>query len=1176
MNTQNQGVLLPWSGNADGELLTLFPSETSSPAPTTSISGFLLDEANSDRPIIGATLQVEGTNITAETDEVGFFQLDHVPASQTFIIINGSTAFNAPPGQTYPILRQPFENLSDRSHLPPFQLSLSPVAVGNETPVNSRNTDTSQFNQLFASTDNIYIDEIPQIIFYNEDPFAYADTATTNIETSVEIEVLANDMDWEGDPISITAIPTNPSNGTVTHNGTTVTYTPNSGFHGIDSFTYQIDDGIDSTTGSDVSTADVTVFVTDPTLDTVSFSQSYAYINEGDPYPENGDLIISRTGTSGDLTVNFEVGTTNADFFYPSATYGVDYTFADGNGNPLSENSITIPDGSNSTTLRVVPIDDTEASEYTESVLINLTNGDYNVDVNTRQGEVSIEDNESEVYVYSSDRLALESGFNTGEFQISRYNTSNQDVTVNFRVRGRAIRGVDYVLTDANDNPITGNTITIPAGEFSTPIKVHAIADGVLEADESMRLEILAGDGYSLTYPMSDRVRIVDLDSPVSVKIETQDPYTAETTPNSGKFKISRSDNLGDLAVNFQVIESLGSTAATLGVDYILTDVNGNQISGDSITIPDGALYTYLGIQPINDNLSEGVETVEIALGGDVNYAVSPSGSSAQMDILEKTPISIAVTDSYASEGSDSSYYYEDSNGDFLVTRFGTSGDLTVNFEIGTTAFNSAILGEDYILTDGNGVPLTGNSITISNGGSSAEILVQPIDDTLVEETETVQLLFSDTENYTVVSTSGGSGSADLTVSIADNEPTVSVYANDPLSSEVEPDSGEFTISRYNYYGNSSADALTIDFELVDAVTGNLATLGVDYTLTDVNGNLLTDTSITIPAGSYDTTVRVNPIADDENDGNELVSLSLVNDPTLGYSVQSYGSTADVLITDEKTITVQTLYNIGEDEAVLGYNGVMLLTRQGTSGNAIVNFEIDTNDENDYTNPATLGEDYILMDGNGVPLNSNSITIPNGGSAAAIIVHPIDDTLGEGDETVRLNFLDGEDFTIASLPFYGYSYGSYGAESLSGATVTIFDDEPRVYLYALDNEASEVNADPGFLTLYRDFADEGDLTVSFDILTDMGTNAQAAEFGVDYTLTDGNGNPITGNSITIPTGQYSMDIQVDAIADSVDDPNEIVRLRLVNDPTLGYSVPSYSQTADVVISQTPNGGVILF
>jgi len=773
-----------------------------------------------------------------------------------------------------------------------------------------------------------------------------------------------------------------------------------------------------------------------------------------------------------------------------------------------------------------------------------------------------------EVYIYTTDRLALESGFNTGEFQISRFNTSEEDLTVNFRLRGRAIRGVDYILTDANDNPITGDTITSPAGESSVPIKVRAIADGVLEPDEGVRMEILSGDESVTFFPNVAFVRIVNLDAPVSVKIEPQDPYASENVGEPGKFKISRSDNVGDLAVNFQTLD-LGSGTAIFDVDYILTDSDGNPLSEDSITIPDGAFSTYLGVRAIDDTLNEGVETVGIALGGDVNYAVSPSSSSAQMDILETTPISVAVTDPYASEGSDS---FDDRDGNFLVTRLGTSGDLTVDFNIGTSDLNSATLGEDYILTDGNGTPLTGNRITIPNGGSSAEILVQPIDDSLAEDYETVQLQFPDTEDYTVVSASGGYGSDDLIVGIYDNEPIAFIYASDPLSSEVGPDSGEFTI-----FGSTSSDiyinSFTLDFELVDPVTGNPATLGVDYTLTDEDGNPLTDTEILIPGGLgyFNTKIRVNPIPDTENDGNEVVRLRLVDDPALGYSVSSWGSTADVVVTDENTILVETLHNVDENGAENDYSGVLLLTRQGTSGDAIVNFDIDATDIDDYSNPATLGEDYILLDDDGVPLTSNTVTIPNGGSAAAILVQPIDDTLGEGNETVNLKFFGGDDFTVAASP---PSYNGYTREA-STATVTIFDDEPAVGIYTSDSRSSEVDADPGYLTLYR-YPYGGDVTVYFDILTDIGTNAAAAELGVDYTLTDINGNPILGNSITIPSGQSSIDLQVHPIADSVDDPDEVVRLQLVSDPTLGYSVSPYSQTADVVISETPNRGVVIF
>src|SRR4029079_14930215 len=66
------------------------------------------------------------------------------------------------------------------------------------------------------------------------------DSATTNEDTPVTINVLANDS-FEGSPV-VSGV-TNGSNGTVTTNGTTVTYTPNADFNGNDSFTYTVTSG---------------------------------------------------------------------------------------------------------------------------------------------------------------------------------------------------------------------------------------------------------------------------------------------------------------------------------------------------------------------------------------------------------------------------------------------------------------------------------------------------------------------------------------------------------------------------------------------------------------------------------------------------------------------------------------------------------------------------------------------------------------------------------------------------------------------------------------------------------------------------------------------------------------------------------------------------------------------
>ena len=89
----------------------------------------------------------------------------------------------------------------------------------------------------------------------NRAPKANNDSATTNYETSVTINVLSNDSDADGDTLTIESV-TNPSNGSATIKNGKIKYTPNSNFSGKDSFQYSINDGEGST-----STATVTVTV---------------------------------------------------------------------------------------------------------------------------------------------------------------------------------------------------------------------------------------------------------------------------------------------------------------------------------------------------------------------------------------------------------------------------------------------------------------------------------------------------------------------------------------------------------------------------------------------------------------------------------------------------------------------------------------------------------------------------------------------------------------------------------------------------------------------------------------------------------------------------------------------------------------------------------------------------
>ena len=97
----------------------------------------------------------------------------------------------------------------------------------------------------------------------NDPPVAMGDSTTTDEDRAIVIRVLDNDTDVDGDSLSVIAVGT-PSNGTAvikSGSATTITYTPNAGFHGSDSFTYVASDG---NGGTDTGTVTVTAVDDEP------------------------------------------------------------------------------------------------------------------------------------------------------------------------------------------------------------------------------------------------------------------------------------------------------------------------------------------------------------------------------------------------------------------------------------------------------------------------------------------------------------------------------------------------------------------------------------------------------------------------------------------------------------------------------------------------------------------------------------------------------------------------------------------------------------------------------------------------------------------------------------------------------------------------------------------------
>jgi hypothetical protein len=121
----------------------------------------------------------------------------------------------------------------------------------------------------------------------NHPPVARNDEATTTPSTAITIDLLANDSDPDGDPLTVTGV-SDPPNGTAENTGGgQATYTPDPGFAGTDTFTYEVSDGRGGT-----ATGSVAVEVRCPATPEVTFADDF------EPAPEPGWTVETAANAS--------------------------------------------------------------------------------------------------------------------------------------------------------------------------------------------------------------------------------------------------------------------------------------------------------------------------------------------------------------------------------------------------------------------------------------------------------------------------------------------------------------------------------------------------------------------------------------------------------------------------------------------------------------------------------------------------------------------------------------------------------------------------------------------------------------------------------------------------------------------------------------------------------------
>jgi hypothetical protein len=289
--------------------------------------------------------------------------------------------------------------------------------------------------------------------------------------------------------------------------------------------------------------------------------------------------------------------------------------------------------------------------------------------------------------------------------------------------------------------------------------------------------------------------------------------------------------------------------------------------------------------------------------------------------------------------------------------------------------------------------------VTFVAGSSTVTKTVNVLNDTGVETNETVVLTLAPGTAYVIGSPSNA------TVTIQDDDATVTVTATDPLAGEpgTGHSTGTFTFTRTGFTGG----ALTVNFTV-----GGTATSGSDYTSIGSN--------VTFAAGSSTAAKTVSVLDETLVESNETVVVTLA--AGTGYVIGS-PSNATVTIQDDDatTITVAATDQLAGEPGTGHSTGTFTFTRTGFTGGALtVNFTVG--------GTATSGSDYTSI--------GTNVTFVAGSSTAAKTVSVLDDTGVETNETVIVTLAAKAGYVIG-LP--------------SSATVTIQSDDPPVTSHLVGN-----------------------------------------------------------------------------------------------------------------------------
>ncbi len=493
----------------------------------------------------------------------------------------------------------------------------------------------------------------------NDPPVAINDSASTHNGQPVTVNVLGNDSDVDGDPLTIVGTSA-ASNGTVTINPDgSLTYVPNPGFSGTDTFTYTITDPSGAT-----STATVTVSVAPPVnLPPVANPDSATTpldtpvtINvlgndtdpESDPLTVTGASVPPAQGTvvvNPDGTVTF----TPAAGFTGTAT--ITYTISDGTNSATSTATVGVNAPVN---LPPVANPDSATTPLDTPVTINVLGNDTDPEsdpltvtgasVPPAQGTVVVNPDGTVTFTPA----AGFTGTATITYTISdgtNSATSTATVGVNAPVNLPPVANPDSATTPL-DTPVTINVLGNDTDPESDPLTVTGAsvppAQGTVVVNPDGTVTFTPAAGFTgtatITYTISDGTNSATSTATVGVNAPVNLPPVAN--PDSATTPL-------DTPVTINV---LGNDTDPESDPLTVTGASVPPAQGTVVVNPDGTVtFTpaagFTGTATITYTISDGTNsatsTATVGVNAPVNLppVANPDSATTPLD----TPVTINV-----------------------------------------------------------------------------------------------------------------------------------------------------------------------------------------------------------------------------------------------------------------------------------------------------------------------------------------------------------------------------------------------------------------------------------------------------------------------------------------------------------------------------------------------------